>query len=108
MLWLLPMVATLIYLLMTLVSRYPAAFHFPVSAGPASRRRLEAIALSMLAWLKAEVVCLFAWIQYQTIQLARRGEGALSPFFLPAVLVVVFATVVWHIRAMRRVASPRR
>ena len=102
MLWLMPVVATFIHLLMTLVARYPAAFHFPVRTGPASRRQLEAIALEMLSWLKAEVVTLFAWIQYQTIQFARNGEGVLSPFFLPAVLVVVFGTILWHISAMHR------
>ena len=102
MLWLMPVVAIVIYLLMTLVGRYPAAFHFPVRT-PTARRQLEAISLGMLSWLKAEVVCLFAWIQYQTIQFARRGEGTLSPFFLPAVLVVVFGTILWHIAAMRRI-----
>ena len=102
MLWLMPVVAIVIYVLMTLVARYPGAFHFPLRTTAMGRRQLEAIALAMLSWLKAEVVCLFAWVQYQTIQLARRGEGALSPFFLPAVLVAVFATILWHISAMRR------
>lgn len=103
MLWLLPVIATVIYLLMTLVARYPAAFHFPVRTGPAARRQLETIALEMLSWLKTEVVCLFAWIQFQTIRFARSGQGVLSSLFLPAVLVVVFATISWHIRAMREV-----
>lgn len=102
MLWLMPAVATFIYLLMTLVARYPAAFHFPVRTGPAARGQLETIALEMLSWLRAEVVCLFVWIQYQTIQFARSGQGALSPFFLPCVLVVIFGTILWHISAMRR------
>ena len=39
---------------------------------------------------------------YQTIQFARSGQGALSPFFLPCVLVVIFGTILWHISAMRR------
>lgn len=90
---------------MTLGARYPAALHFPVRCTPAARRRLEAVALGMLSWLTAEVVCLFAWIQYQTIQSARRREGAPSRFFLPAVLVVIFGTVLWHLGAMHRVAA---
>jgi hypothetical protein len=57
----------------------------------------------MMAWLKLEVVGLFAWIQYQTIHLAQRGEGSLPVWFLPAVLGVVFGTIAWHIAAMYRV-----
>ena len=102
MLWMLPVVATVIYGLMGLVARHPGAFNFPMRIAPGSRPRLEALALNMIAWLKAEVVCLFVWIQYQTIHLARRGEGALPAFVLPLVLVGVFGTIGCHIAAMRR------
>jgi uncharacterized membrane protein len=104
MLWLLPVVAAIIYMLMTLVSRYPGAFNFPMRTAPAARRQLEGLALNLIGWLKAEVIGLFAWIQYETVQLARRGQGTLSTLFLPAVMVVVFGTIAWHIAAMRRVA----
>ncbi len=106
-LWLSPIVATVIYMLMTLVARYPAAFNFPLRTAPAARRRLETIALDMLAWLKCEVICLFAWIQYETIHLARSGQGKLSVLFLPAVLVTIFGTIAWHVVAMRRAARAR-
>lgn len=104
MLWLLPMVAAIIYGLMTLVARNPGAFHFPGRTFPAARPKLEGIALGMIGWLRVEVAGLFAWIQYETLRLARSGEGTLPALFLPAVLVVVFGTIVWHIAAMRRVA----
>src|SRR6478735_1832289 len=58
MLWLVPVVGTVIYLLMTLAARYPAAFHFPMRATVSARRKLEAIAISMISWLKVEVICL--------------------------------------------------
>ena len=104
MLWVIPLIATVIYLLMSLVSRYPSSFNFPMRTHPAARRALEVIALNMLSWLKAEVVFLFACIQYTAIRFARSGYGTLSPLFLPAVLIVVFGTIGWHIAAMRRAA----
>lgn len=104
MLWMMPVVATVIYLLMTLVARYPAAFNFRVRTTPAVRRQLEAIAIGLISWLKCEVVCLFAWIQYESIHLARSGQGTLPVLFMPAVLVVVFGTIAWHVAAMRRIA----
>lgn len=102
MLWLLPGIAALVYGLMTLVARFPAAFSFPVRVTPRNRSRLEDLALSMIGWLRVETVCLFAVIQYVTIQLARRGGGGLSPWFLPLTLGVIFATILAHVRAMLR------
>lgn len=107
MLWLLPLVSTVIYLLMTWVSRFPAAFNFPMRTTAASRPRMEAIALQMISWLKLEVAALFAWIQYQTIALARNGHGSLSPLFLPLVLVMIFGIIGGHIVSMRRAARSR-
>jgi hypothetical protein len=103
MLWLLAFVAAVIYALMTMVARYPGAFHFPGRTSPGARHQLERIALRMMGWLKAEVMGLFAWIQWETVRLARSGEGTLPVLFLPGVLVVVFGTIAWHIAAMRRV-----
>lgn len=104
MLWLTPVIATIIYGLMTLVARYPSAFNFPMRVRPADRPRLEAIALNLLSCLKAEVLGIFFWIQYQTIQVVRRGPGEFSRVFIPAALVAVFATISWHIFVMRRAA----
>ena len=105
MLWLMPVMATVIYLLMTVVARYPGAFNFPMRTVPGARRQLEDLALRMIAWLKAEVLGLFAWIQNATVRFARGGEGHLPALFLPFVLVVIFGTIFWHIAAMRRVGA---
>lgn len=103
MLWMFPVMSALTYGLMTLVARYPSAFNFPMRIKPATRPRLEAIALNLMSWLKVEVVGLFFWIQFQAVQFARKGRGELSPAFLPMVLIAIFGTIAWHIRAMRRV-----
>jgi len=102
MLWLIPLMAAVIYSLMTLVARYPSAFNFPMRIKPATRPRLEAIALNLISWLKVEVLGLFFWIQFQAIQYARKGRGELSPAFLPLVLMAIFGTIGGHIIAMRR------
>lgn len=99
----LPIAAILLYTLMTVVARYPTVFNFPVRVTPRTRPRLEALALDMTAWLKAEIVWLFAWIQHVTIEFARTGRNSLSPFFMPVVLAVVLITVVGYVIAMQRV-----
>jgi len=101
---LLPGLAFVIYLAITLVSRFPSAFNFPVRVTPENRPRLEALALSMVTWLKMELVCLFLWIQSSTINSARHQTLGLSPMLLPASLAAVFGTIAWYFVAMRRAA----
>ncbi|MGA3370643.1 MAG: DUF1648 domain-containing protein [Terracidiphilus sp.] len=102
----LPAVAVGIYLLITLVSRFPAAFNYPVQVTEENRARLQALTLQMLACLKLELACLFAWIQWFIIQSVRQGHGHLSPAFMVLFLVAVFGTVGWHIVAIFRAARP--
>ena len=104
-LWLLPAVGTLLYALMTVVSRYSRAFNYRVRVTPTNRAALQELALRMMAWLKAEVISLFAWIQHSTIEAARGSRGELSPVSILLAIVVVFGTVGWHILAMRRAAA---
>jgi hypothetical protein len=111
MLLVLPITAVVIYLLMTLVARYPGAFNYPVRVTPANYARLQALALEMIAWLKAEVAWLLAVIQIETVRAARAGHVGLSSLFMPIATGVIFATIIGYIAAMRRTglirAEPR-
>jgi uncharacterized membrane protein len=100
MLLLFPVLTAGIYLLITIVARFPAAFNYPVRVTAENRPRLQALALSMIVWLKMEIVCLFAWMQWATIQTARHAQPGLPVALMPVTLVAVFVTIVWHIAAM--------
>jgi uncharacterized membrane protein len=102
MLLLLPLVGIFLYLTISLVSRFPGSFSYPVRVSAQNRLRLQSIALHMVAFLKAEIVCLFALLQYYTLQAARAHRLGLPPFLMSSALVLIFATVGWHIVAMRR------
>jgi len=101
-LWLLPIVATFLYSLMTVVARFPAHFNYPVVVTSANRATLQHLGLRMVGWLKAEVICLFAGIQVMTIQAARGSRGGSYPMLFGVALVVIFGTIGWHTVAMRR------
>jgi hypothetical protein len=104
-----PVIASILYLLMTWVARYPASFNFPVRVTPRNRKQLEAIALSMIAWLKAEVLCILAWVERSGIQVARHPQQPFSALPMPLLIGVVFATVFGHIAAVFRAArTPAR
>lgn len=91
-----PFIAAALYLLMTWVSRYPAGFNFPIRSTPQDRRQLEEVTLKMIAWLKTEIVCLFAWIEWTAIDGAHRSVGGVSPLLMPIALAVIFGTIFGH------------
>lgn len=104
MLLVLPAVALILYLLITVVSRNPAVFNYPVRVTPKNRLRLQELALNMIAFLKAETVILFALIQYQTIDSARNLHSSLQQSLMLTGIAVIFSTIALHILAMRRAA----
>jgi hypothetical protein len=102
MLLMLPAVALCLYLLMTIASRFPSAFNYPVRVTAQNRPRLQRIALNMIAWLTAETVSLFATLQYFIVQAVRTQQNALPPWLMLMAIVVIFFTMAMHIAAMRR------
>jgi uncharacterized membrane protein len=109
-LWLLPAVAVALYLVISVVAMFPAAFNLPGRPTGALRARLEAITLKMISWIKAELACLFLFIQWSILQSVRNGQGIMPPLIVPFFLVIVFGTVVAHavllFRAARKPMQP--
>ncbi|HEX4320752.1 MAG TPA: DUF1648 domain-containing protein [Acidobacteriaceae bacterium] len=104
MLLLFPVMAVFLYAMMTLVSRYPGAFNYPVRVTAQNRPRLQRIAQNMIAWLTAETVCLFAALQYFIVQAIRTEHNVLPPGVMIVAIVIIFFTIAIHIAAMRRAA----
>jgi len=105
-LWMLPLIAIVVYGLMSLVAQFPSAFNYPVRVTEQNRARMEELTLRMIAWLKLEIACLFTCIQWLIIQGARQGTLTLSPLVVPPCIAVIFFTIGWHIVAMFRSARP--
>ena len=100
----LPVVAVGLWLLLTAVARFPSAFNYPVRVTVRNREILERIALDMMAWLKMELVVLFAGLHWMTISLARAGNarGAMVHLLPMLGIGVVFTTIGIHIARMVR------
>jgi uncharacterized membrane protein len=99
-----PLIATALYLLITVVSFFPASFNYPVRVTPQNRSRLEAISLSMIGCIKLELAVLFTVLQQAFVQAARTGQGTLFPRILPISLVVIFGTIGLHALALFKAA----
>jgi uncharacterized membrane protein len=94
------------YLLLTLVSRFPSLFNYPVKVTELNRPQLQQLALSLLSWTKAEVLVFFVWMDFAMVQAARNPDRGLSPYPLGVFGVIVFATIFGHIVAMFRARNP--
>jgi len=92
-LWLLPCIAALLYAMLLFLSRHPRWFNLPVPVGDPRRPRYEALTREMLAWLRLELVYVFAYIEWATIRTGLRQAVGLSPWLTPVPLIAILATV---------------
>jgi hypothetical protein len=102
MLWLLPATAAGLYLLMTWAARHPDAFNFPVRVTPFNRAHLQEVGLSMMVWIKAELLVFFASLQWSILRTARPPGHTFTPLPMPLFLVVIFLTVGVHLARIFR------
>lgn len=103
-LWLLPIIGAALYTLITVVSLFPSSFNFPVRVTAQNRNRLHRIAVRMVVSIKAEVLLLFAVLQYAIIQSVRTQTNSLPILLMPIALGVIFLTLALHLVALRRSA----
>ncbi len=101
-----PGIAIGLYLLMSLVARHPSVFNYPVRVTPGNRPRLEALALDMIAWLKAELAWLFAGLEWFALRAARHPGAGIPVALMPAALVCILATIIRCVAAMFRAGRP--
>lgn len=107
-LWLLPMIGTGLYLLMTALGAIRFRnFNLPVRVTETNLLFIQDQTAVMVAWIKFEVLCLFAYIQSSIIRGVHAGEFHLSPAIIPVFLAAIFATVGWQLSVIIRGAKAR-
>lgn len=90
---LLPATAVLLYVVLTVVARYPAYFNFPVPVTDFNRQALRNLAIELLGWLKAELIWIFAWLTFASVSAAAGHRSGLGTAFAPVSIGVVAATI---------------
>jgi len=89
----LPATAILLYVVLTAVARFPAYFNFPVPVTDRNRQTLRDLAVEMIGWLKAEVMCIFAWLMLAIISTVAGHSSGLGAVFAPVSLGLIAATI---------------
>ncbi len=89
----LPAVGIILYLGLTIITRFPHAFNYPVKITTDNARKQYTIAIRMLRIVKFMVIVMFTIITYTSIKTAigeYNGLGAwLIPLFMVAITLVI-------------------
>jgi len=97
-LWLVPVVAAGVYLLITAIAAVPVTrVNLPVRVTPVNLAFIQEQTRNMIGWIKVELIGLFLYVQWTIIHAARDSQIRISPLMIPALLVCVFGTVGVHL-----------
>jgi uncharacterized membrane protein len=93
----LPVIATLLFIGLTVLNRYPHSFNYPTAITQDNALRLYTLATRMLRYLKLVLVVVFGGIEFMTIQNATGKAAGLGVWFLPLTLVLIFLPLIYFL-----------
>ena len=93
----LPFIATLLFILLTILNRYPHIFNYPSPVTQDNALRLYTLATRMLRYLKLVLLVVFGGIGLMTIQHATGKGAGLGVWFLPLTLVLIFLPLIYFV-----------
>ncbi|MBW7840657.1 MAG: DUF1648 domain-containing protein [Chitinophagaceae bacterium] len=100
--FLLPTLASFIYIGLTILNRFPHKFNYISAITTANAKRQYTFATRMIRFLKWGIVLLFGFISYQTVQIALGKEtgigGWIVPFLIAGSLIFMVVTVFHSVR----------
>lgn len=98
----LPVISLLLYCGLTVMSRFPHAFNYPIPITERNAAGQYLLAKKLIGWVTLEVVALFAYITWASVQSAHGHGDGLGAWSLPIILFVVFGTLaIYFVRALR-------
>ncbi|AFY81353.1 DUF1648 domain-containing protein [Oscillatoria acuminata] len=100
--WLIPAIGVISYLSMTLTNFFPNTFNYPVPITPENIQNQYKIARKLLLWMKAELMGIILWIEWETIRVAMKKSPNLSIFYLLGFLGLLFLTIGFYLRQSYR------
>jgi len=98
----LPAVNLVVFLIMTVVSRFPHISSLPVEVTALNARRVYRLVRFQTIWLKAIVSLVLVYMSWRTIEQARGGAQGLGIGFLPLTTLAVGSAVAWFYFELRR------
>lgn len=91
--WMLPGIALLVAVQLTLLRRIPHTFNYAVRITADNAQRQYQIACTLLTWMRTELVWLMVYIAWQMHGLGAGGPASLGLGFVPVLLLTLFGTL---------------
>ncbi len=92
----LPTVATLLFIGLTILHKFPHRYNYLVTITPDNARQQYTLATRMLRYLKLVIVIIFGLIERQTIRNALAETNGLGRWFLPFTLGLIFIPILYY------------
>lgn len=73
--------------------RIPHRLNFVIIISEENAERQYRNALMMMAWIKVEIVTVFAYVGWSMVQIGLGRAHELGPAFVPGMLILVFGTI---------------
>jgi len=99
----LPLMSIFIYAMTTGFSFFPQTWNIPVKISDSNKEEIYKYSMSLLIFMKVEVVGMFFYITYFTVM-----AQPLPSYFLPIVLLVIFGTLIYFIILMSKAGKKKR
>jgi len=93
----LPLIATVLYVGLTILSKFPHVFNYPTNITVDNALRHYTNATRMIRFLKFIIVVIFGLISLQTIRNANGQSSGLGVWFLPLTLGLIFIPMTYFI-----------
>ncbi|MGC4039500.1 MAG: DUF1648 domain-containing protein [Flavobacterium sp.] len=93
----LPGIATILYVLMTLVARYPHKMNYLVEITPQNAFKQYSIVTGMFRVMKIAIVIVFFMIGFQTVQIAMGAPDFLGKWFMMILFALIFSPVFYFL-----------
>ncbi len=93
----LPVIATIIYIVLTIINKYPHNFNYLVKITEYNALRQYTNVTKMVRVLKVVVVAVFFLITFETTQVSAEKTNELSVWFLPLILGMTFLPLIYFI-----------
>ena len=90
-------VSLLLYLALTVLSRFPHSFNYPWPITGRNVARQYQIGRAMILSLKVESVLIFLYLQWRVVRILERNLEGLGRGFAPAVLILLIGTMTYFV-----------
>jgi uncharacterized membrane protein len=100
MLFFLPILQTFLFLLLTIVSKYPHKFNYTVTITAENAERQYRNSRTLMRWITLTISIVFSYIEWNSIKMAKNSSMGFGIWFVPVFIVIMFGIIGIYIYKM--------